>query len=171
MGNATLVDSLADVLDRTPVGEEMDPTLQQLGLYSCRNCPTIVYCRTGARALRALRLLDTKAGFTGPLYNGQGTTQWTASGYSLDWGPSTTPPCAKTTDDSFCPRNSVPGGGGDGTGSPTPPPQVNQRKQQDEPKCGSLARTQGLGGAAGQAKDCSRNGDGGRRRRRRLRGM
>jgi len=183
--NATLVANLATILDETPM-EQMDATLEDLGILRCRNCPLIVYCRSGARATRALRLLNTKAGFTGPLYNGMGLNQWSAAGFPLNWGPTIDAPCMKTaegdTEDSFCSRSS--GADNAATEAPAPAPAdttpsepstvaLPERKEQTTAKCGSLSQESGLGGSAAQAKDCSRlsANEGGGRRRRRQRGL
>ena len=62
----------------------------------------------------------------------------------------------------------------DDTGSSNNGPAIDMKKEApSEAKCGSLASTlsdEGVGGSAAQAKDCSRNGNG-TRRKRKLRGM
>jgi rhodanese-related sulfurtransferase len=94
MATTGQVDVMLDV--RTPeewdtghLENSPDPamTLQELGLWNCRSCRVVVYCRSGARAGAALIELEA-AGFDGPLYNGLGVSQWTAQGYSLVNTPS-----------------------------------------------------------------------------------
>ena len=176
--NATFIDSLQTILRNTPL-DAMDETLADLGLLGCQNCRTVVYCRSGSRASVALELLQTKAGFQGPLYNGQGASQWRNAGYDLIKTPSATGECMKALEDPFCPRSSA----GDGTiaDTPTSAPSLSEttlapdqpvikKEAPAEAKCGSIANQLGVGGAAAQAKDCSRNGNG-RQRRMRLRGL
>jgi phage shock protein E len=62
-------------------------------------CRTIVvYCRSGSRATGAINLLLDN-GFTGTVYNGQGTNQWTDAGYPLVNDPSALASCSVVADD------------------------------------------------------------------------
>lgn len=63
-------------------------------LAGCEYCEIIVYCRTGARAGRAISVLRAN-GFEGRMYNGQGTSQWTGKPYNYDLvtTDSVVPPC------------------------------------------------------------------------------
>lgn len=78
--NATLLAGLQNQLNGSP--EEAQATLEALGIWNCRSCAVVVYCRSGARAGAALTALE-QAGFTGTLYNGLGVSQWAAAGYDL----------------------------------------------------------------------------------------
>lgn len=67
-------------------------------LTGCEYCDIIVYCRSGARAGRALQIMED-AGFKGRLYNGEGVSQWTAANYTLVTNsPSIEAPCTKNGD-------------------------------------------------------------------------
>ncbi|CAB9496923.1 RHOD [Seminavis robusta] len=83
--NATLMDALALQLAQNL--RTAEDVLRNFSLWECRFCRVVVYCRSGARASNALQLLEL-AGFEGPLYNGQGVSQWTAAGYELVTTPS-----------------------------------------------------------------------------------
>lgn len=91
---AMLIENLAsfDSASSTAIGTPAD-------LRGCEYCDIAVYCRSGARAGGAIRILSD-AGFMGNLYNGQGVSQWTDEGYALV-GPevaSVTPPCTVDAD-------------------------------------------------------------------------
>ena len=95
--NATLLAGLQNQLGDGTNQEEVQATLEALGIWNCRSCAVVVYCRSGARAGAALTALE-QAGFTGTLYNGLGVSQWAAAGYDLvttsskqDWPCMTTP--------------------------------------------------------------------------------
>eukprot|EP00977_Amphora_coffeiformis_P017719 scaffold5873_cov172-Amphora_coffeaeformis.AAC.16 len=72
--------------------------VENLALFSpgsgCEYCAIIVYCRSGARAGRAISILQEN-GFKGRLYNGLGIGQWTGSPYNYELvnTSSVTPPC------------------------------------------------------------------------------
>lgn len=86
--NATLVDSLASYTgddSTSPLGKPSD-------LAGCEHCEIIVYCRSGARAGRAIEILREQ-GFKGRLWNGQGVNQWTQAGYGLVTTDSIVPRC------------------------------------------------------------------------------
>ena len=82
---AYLVESLASF------GTPMQVT-SPADMAGCEDCSILVYCNSGARARVAIQHL-VDAGFTGPLYNGLGITQWLAAGYELVATPSRPPPC------------------------------------------------------------------------------
>jgi rhodanese-related sulfurtransferase len=83
MENATLVADL---------GSAESPLISLLS--GCETCTLAVTCRSGARASAAIYRLQTEFNFTGTLYNGMGTSQWTMSGFPLVKTESVTPPCA-----------------------------------------------------------------------------
>lgn len=92
--NATFVVSLQNTLATTT---DYQATLQELGLWGCRECRVAVYCQSGRRAGVALDHL-VKAGFNGPLYNGLGVGQWQNAGYELVVDePSVERPCMSTS--------------------------------------------------------------------------
>jgi hypothetical protein len=168
----------------TTIGEYSQPPTSIYYNYSmCVGYLTLVfsyfpvYCRSSAAAQAALDLLHDKAGFiSARLYNGHGTTNWTDAGYPLVTGPSYRPPCMRgvSEDDSseqFCPttRNIPKDESNNPPDSTTPA--VQQPKQAPDSKCGSIANEGGRGGSAAAAKDCSRNGDGLLRERKRIRGL
>lgn len=83
--NATLIESLASFGTDDQVSTPAD-------LAGCEYCNLVVYCQSGGRASQAIIILR-EAGFRGRLWNGQGTTQWTAAGYPLVDTDSMDPVC------------------------------------------------------------------------------
>lgn len=57
---------------------------------------------SGARASDAIQVLIAN-GFTGKLFNGQGTSQWTGAGYDLVQSPSVVPPCTDSSGNCYMP--------------------------------------------------------------------
>lgn len=89
--NATLIESLASFGTSDQVTTPQD-------LAGCEYCNLVIYCNSGNRAGRALKLLR-EHGFYGRLYNGLGIVQWKAAGYTLvTHGNSFDPPCITTSD-------------------------------------------------------------------------
>ena len=85
--NATLVENLAS--SGTPDS-----------IMGCQNCTIAVYCQSGNRARQAITRLLQEYNFSGPLYNGQGVSQWAAAGFDLVLTDSMPAPCADETCDS-----------------------------------------------------------------------
>lgn len=54
-----------------------------------KNAKIAVYCRSGGRSQKAANVL-VDHGFQTPIYNGQGTMQWTEAGFPLVRSESTT---------------------------------------------------------------------------------
>lgn len=90
--NATLIENLQDA--GTP--EEVAALASDLN--GCRNCPIVVYCRSGARAAAAILKLAS-AGFNGPLYNGLGVSQWSDQGLPLVATADSSDPACKIEQD------------------------------------------------------------------------
>lgn len=84
IAGATLVESLASPVVASP---RLD------ALVGCEYCSLALYCRTGARAAQAIRVLRD-AGFQGRLHNAMGVSSWVEAGYPLTTeAPSIVPPC------------------------------------------------------------------------------
>ena len=88
--NATFAENLGPQLSNT---NDKQSVLQDLGIWGCRTCRVIAYCRSGARAGEALGLL-VEAGFRGELYNGLGINDWRQAGYDLVEDDSVESACA-----------------------------------------------------------------------------
>jgi len=93
---ATLVENLATF------GSSSHQGGSPLDLAGCESCSIVVYCRSGARASDAIQVLIAN-GFTGKLFNGQGTSQWTGAGYDLVQSPSVVPPCTDSSGNCYMP--------------------------------------------------------------------
>ena len=108
--NATHIPDFHVLLRDTPEAE-MDGLLKGVGIFACKNCRTIVYCGSGARARMTLNFLQDMAGWTGQLYNGLGIRQWLSAGYTTVDTPSTKAPCMTAQgnqlheDGLFCAKN------------------------------------------------------------------
>lgn len=92
--NATFLDSLNNFNTTGQISTPND-------LDGCKGaCTIVVYCRTGARAALAAKILEDN-GFKSPVYNGLGVAQWTAAGHALVNTPSLVPAC-KGTNGNVC---------------------------------------------------------------------
>eukprot|EP00529_Nitzschia_sp_RCC80_P023374 CAMPEP_0113484662 /NCGR_PEP_ID=MMETSP0014_2-20120614/24080_1 /TAXON_ID=2857 /ORGANISM="Nitzschia sp." /LENGTH=460 /DNA_ID=CAMNT_0000378277 /DNA_START=195 /DNA_END=1577 /DNA_ORIENTATION=+ /assembly_acc=CAM_ASM_000159 len=82
---ATFVENLSTTADNAYLLEGC----QRIG------CEIVVYCRSGARASVAITRMTDELGYTNvTIYNGRGTSQWTAAGYPLVTDESVVPECA-----------------------------------------------------------------------------
>ena len=90
IANATHLDSLNAFGSALQVATPDD-------IGGCRKCSIAVYCRSGVRAAVAIQILQG-AGFTGPLYNGLGDSQWTGAGFPLVTSQSLDPECKVSGD-------------------------------------------------------------------------
>lgn len=135
--NATLLESLNAFNTSSQVATPTD-------IAGCRNCSIAVYCQSGRRAGIAINILRAN-GFTGPLYNGQGTSQWNSAGFPLVQTDSIEPECQKRGE--CCPCD-------DPAPTPSPPPTTSAP---------APSPTEGPGGAGGQSgSDTGPGGAGGR---------